>query len=346
MKQRGYVIEEVADMNNLYLAFWKAKRGKKGKVEVQEFQKNVRENLKCLQKEILSAKVRVGEYHFFKIYDPKERQICAAIFRERVLHHALMNICHEDFERYQIFDSYASRKGKGTYAALNRAKHFTKKYQWYLKLDIRKFFFSIPHQILKMELKRLYRDERLLIIFDKIIDSIVFENGLALSQISDTSKVPDISLGFKGLPIGNLTSQYFANHYLAIADHFLQEKIGIGGYVRYMDDMILFDNDKVDLLKKGKSYQDFINEKLKLKLKLFCLNKTSCGLPFLGYRLFPNQVLLNKRSAKRFKKKLKQYDFNLKQSVWTQKEYQQHVEPLIAFTEYTDMKWWRKVVIG
>jgi RNA-directed DNA polymerase len=203
MKQRGYVIEAVADMNNLYLAFWKAKRGKEGKLDVQLFQKNLRENLKQLQQEIVSTEVNIGDYHFFKIYDPKERQICAAPFGQRVLHHALMNICHEDFERYQIFDSYASRKGKGTYAALDRAKYFTKKYQWYLKLDVRKFFFSISHDVLKEELKRLYRDEKLLIIFDKIIDSIAFENGLALPQIVGTSKVPVISSGLRGLPIGN-----------------------------------------------------------------------------------------------------------------------------------------------
>jgi hypothetical protein len=346
MKRRGYVVEEVADMENLYLAFWKAKRGKAHKEDVQRFQKDLKHQLKTLQADILSNEVQVGEYHFFKIYDPKERQICAAAFRERVLHHALMNVCHQDFERYQIFDSYASRKGKGTYAALNRAKYFAGKYEWYLKLDVRKFFFSISHTVLKTQLERLYKDARLLAIFESIIDSIAFENGLALSQIAGTLKVPAISTTARGLPIGNLTSQYFANHYLAVADHFVQEKLNVDGYVRYMDDMLLFGNDKIELLKKGKDYQDFISENLKMDLKLFCLNQTNRGVPFLGYRLFPNHVLLNKRSSKRFKTKLKQYDFNLKQGIWTQKIYQQHVEPLIAFTEYADMKWWRKIIIN
>jgi hypothetical protein len=338
MKRQGYVIKKVADMDNLRLAFWKAKRGKQAKKSVQDYQKNLSVELVLLQEQILSGNVDVGDYHFFKIYDPKERQICAAAFRERVLHNALMNICHDDFERYQIFDSYASRKGKGTYAALERAKYYTKKYDWFLKLDVRKFFYSIPHEILKTQLKRLYKDGILLEIFDKIIDTIAFdEKGLFIPVSNQNIN--------KGIPIGNLTSQYFANHYLAVADHFVTEQLRAEGYVRYMDDMVLWGNDKTKLLKKGKQFEDFIKKKLDLELKPFCLNQTKKGLSFLGYRLFPHQVLLNQRSARRFKSKLKRYNYNLNQDIWTQKEFQQHVEPLVAFTEYADMNWWRKLAI-
>lgn len=133
--------------------------------------------------------VSVGDYHYFKVFDPKERSICAAAFNERVLHHALMNVCHPIFERAQIFDSYASRIGKGTYAALDRASHFTKRYKWFLKLDFKKYFDSIQHGVVKSQLQRLFKDQELLNIFNSIIDTY----EVAPSQ---------------GVPIGNLTSQY------------------------------------------------------------------------------------------------------------------------------------------
>lgn len=127
MKREGNLIEKIADMKNLEWAFWKAQRGKKDKKEVIAYQKQLNSNLKILQTQLLTNTCEVGNYHFFKIYDPKERQICAASFSERVLHHAIMNICHENFEKFQVFDSYATRLNKGTYAALERAAYFHKK---------------------------------------------------------------------------------------------------------------------------------------------------------------------------------------------------------------------------
>jgi RNA-directed DNA polymerase len=109
--------------------------------------------------------------------------------------------------------------------------------------------------------------------------------------------------------------------------------------------MVLWGNDKAELLEKGKGFEAFINQNLNLELKPYYLNQTKKGLSFLGYRLFPHQVLLNQRSTRRFKSKLKRYNYNLENDIWTQKSYQQHVEPLVAFTEYADMNWWRKAVI-
>ena len=153
-------------------------------------------------------KLKLGAIIFFKVYDPKERQICAPPFREQVLHHAMMNICGCFFERFQINHSYACRKGKGTIAAINATKKYTKKYDWYLKLDVSKFFDSIHHGVLKQQLLRLFKEKEVLDIFGKIIDSYT------------TS--PE-----RGVPIGNLTSQYFANHYLAALDHFVKENCNV-----------------------------------------------------------------------------------------------------------------------
>ncbi|MDD3723585.1 MAG: RNA-directed DNA polymerase [Lutibacter sp.] len=317
MKRENNLISLIADPDNLRLAFWKARKAKDVKMEVAEFRKSLDKNLLTLRNELLLGNVQVGQYHYFTIYDPKEREICAASFRERVLHHALMNVCHANFEKYQIFVSYASRKGKGTYAAINRAKNYQRKYNWFLKLDVCKYFDSIDHCILKQLLAKRFKDVVLLNVFYNIIDSY------------ETSTD-------KSLPIGNLTSQYFANHYLAVADHYLKEKLQIPAYVRYMDDMVIWSNDKNMLLKIGNEFQLFIETELNLRLKPFCLNSTDKGLPFLGYILFPKTILLNNNSRKRFKNKLKQYNYKLNNDEWNQAEYQAHVLPLIAFTKHAN----------
>jgi len=261
--------------------------------------------------------VLVGNYHYFKIYDPKERTICAAAFSERVIHHALMNVCHANFDRFQIFDSYACRLGKGTYAALNRAKQYQQKYKYFLKLDVRKYFDTIEHNVLKNMLAGRFKEVKLLTVFEQIIDSYHTQPN-------------------KGLPIGNLTSQYFANHYLALADHYLKEVEQQKAYIRYMDDMVLWDNDKSALLKKGVRFEHFIAQKLQVELKPLCLNYTAKGLPFLGYRLYPDTVLLTRSSKKRFECKLKKYTDKLHDNEWNQQDYQRHILPLLACIKHAD----------
>ena len=181
-----------------------------------------------LRQQLLSGEVEVGDYSYFKIYDPKEREICASAFREQVLHHALMNICHQYFERYQIYDSYASRPDKGVHAALHRAKTYSQRQFWFLKLDVKQFFASIHHTVLKKQLQHLFKDYELLTIFAHIIDSYAASPN-------------------RGVPIGNLSSQYFANHYLAGLDHFIKEELRCKRYVRYMDDMVLWNELRIKL---------------------------------------------------------------------------------------------------
>ncbi len=322
MQRKGYLIEEIAAMDNLLLAFYKAQRGKANKPTIYEYSKNLMPNLQKLQREIQSDTVEVGDYHYFTIYDPKKRQICAAPFAQRVLHHALMNICHPFFEKAQINDSYASRIGKGTYAALEQAKSFNRRYTWFLKLDVRKYFDSIHHGVLRAQLYKMFKDPHLLHILDEIINSYNVETG-------------------RGVPIGNLTSQYFANHYLSSADHFAKEVLRIPAYVRYMDDMVLWHDDKEVLLELGQCFVDFIESRLKLILKPLCFNKNTAGLPFLGYLLYPDAILLAKRSRKRYIQKVAEFGNNLEGGTWTQKEYQQHITPLTAFTEYAQAKAFR-----
>ncbi|MBN2894100.1 MAG: hypothetical protein JXL97_19675, partial [Bacteroidales bacterium] len=171
MKRAVFLIEQITDLNNLYEAFYKAQKGKKEKQEVVEYKKDLYENLKQLQRQIQTGNLDIGNYHYFTIYEPKERLICAASFPERVLHHSLMNVCHKYFENQQISESYATRIGKGTYKAIEKARFYSKQYKYYLKLDIRKYFDSISHQILMQKLETIFKDKMLLYVFYQIIDS-------------------------------------------------------------------------------------------------------------------------------------------------------------------------------
>ena len=188
-----------------------------------------------------------------------------------------MNVCHPYFDRVHIFDSYASRPGKGVHLAVKRAAKYTRQWPWYLKMDIRQFFASIDHSILKGQLARLFKEHKLLGIFDQIIDSYH-------------------RLGTKGLPIGNLSSQYFANHYLTTLDHHIKEVWKAKAYVRYMDDLVIWSGDKATLKRLNASIEEYVQTRLALELKPSILNRSHRGLTFCGYRLIPYRVGLSKRS--------------------------------------------------
>jgi len=326
MKRQTNLLQQIAGFENLLFAFYKAKRGKILKNDVVAYERSLDENLSKLGNDLISDKAEVGNYHFFTIRDPKVRQICAAPFSERVMHHAIMNVCHERFERHLTGDTYATRKGKGTYAALDRARTYIGKFKWYVKLDIRKYFDSIDHNVLKIQLFKLFNDNKLFDLLCRIIDSYQTLPG-------------------KGLPIGNLTSQYFANHYLSDADHFAREKLKLRGYIRYMDDILLFGSDKAELLSCTKMFMEFVEDRMKLQFKPIVHHQTSAGVPFLGYKLYPFTVKLNQRSKKRFKYKIKQYDDYLKSGRWSEEIYRRHVEPLVAFTQYAEARNFRKNVL-
>lgn len=327
MKRAGNLIQKISCFDNLQLAYYKAKKGKEAKTEIINYAKNLNINLKILQKQIETGNVDVGNYHFFTIYEPKKREIVASSFQERVLHHAIMNICYPYFEKYLIYDTYATRKEKGTYKALDRAKLFTKKNKWFIKFDIRKYFDSIDRIVLYKMLERMFKDKIVLAIFKKIINSYHTEKN-------------------KGLPIGNLTSQYFANRYLGSLDHFIKNNLRIKAYVRYMDDFVIWHNNKNVLINAGKQIENYLKEQLNLVLKYKQLNKTYFGLSFLSYRLFPSKIVLTQKAKKRFKTKIK-YNYNkLKTQEWSQEKFAEHTRALTAFTSYAYSKKFRNSIIN
>lgn len=327
MKRVGHLTESIADMDNLMLAFYKAQRGKQLKKEILLYRKNLQDNLLSMREQILSGKVHVGYYHTFTIYDPKQRLICASCFEERVLHHALMLVCHQYFERHLIYHTYATRVGKGTYSALEQAHKYTIHYKYVAKLDVKKYFDSINHSILKKQLYKLFKDNTLLSIFYAIIDTYATETDC-------------------GLPIGNLTSQYFANHYLSCLDHYIKEQLHISGYVRYMDDMLLFSDEKTDLYNKVQLIEKYLNNNLELKIKPPIIVPTKQGVCFLGYKLQGYRIGLNSRSRNRFTRKMNTYCKLLAKGVWDEREYYQHITPLISFTEHAYTKKIRRNIIN
>lgn len=326
MKRANNLLARVADPDNLRLAAWKAAKGKRHSQEVLAWSARLDENVSTLREQLLSGQVTVGDYRYFKVFEPKERQICASAFGEQVLHHALMNICHEYFERAQLSESYASRKGKGTYAALERAKLHTNKNEWYMKLDVRKFFESIHHEVLINQLTRLFKDLALVGVFEQIIHSYEASPGL-------------------GLPIGNLTSQYFVNHYLAGMDGHVKRKLRVGAYVRYMDDLVFWNSQKEPLLEILDTVRDFLQTELRCSLKPEALGRSRCGLPFLGYHIFPHHVRLLQKSKRRFIQKLKRIEDGYQSGDWTETKCQRRALPLLAFTGHADAKKLRENVL-
>lgn len=312
VKRVGNLIQRIAGIDNLQEAFLRASRGKCGDSAVIEFRKNIDNNLLQLHKDFVECRYHIGKYHFFTVFDPKERTICAASFRDRVAFHAMMRICHPVFDNYQVFDSYASRLGKGTYKALERAREFARKYRWFVKFDVCKYFDSIDHNVLLSQLCRLFKDKRLLVYFRDIIDSYETSQG-------------------RGLPIGNLTSQYFANHYLSVADHYAKECLRLPAIVRYMDDILFFGNEKEELKRNAALYVSFIENELRLELHPLVVNDTSRGLPFLGYVVYPSCLRLNGRSKKRFRTKMGKLKDDLVADVITQEEYANRAQCLFAF---------------
>ena len=325
MKRANGLLPRVIDPDNLRLAFWKAAKGKRYAHSVLEYQHNLDEQLIRLRRQILSGEVEVGDYRYFKVYEPKERQICASAFREQVLHHALMNVCHPHFDGSLIFDCYASRKDKGTFAALDRARGFTLRNEWFLKLDVRKFFDSLHHDVMKRQLARLFKEESILRIFFEIIDSYEAH--------------PD-----RGVPIGNLTSQYFANHYLSGLDHFIKEKLGVKAYVRYMDDIVIW-NAQSEMGAIRELAQVAAGE---LRLEIKHGGEWNCcdfGVPFLGFVVYPGRLRVGRQARRRLRRKMRAVRREFAAGRLDELQYQARLTSLFAHCRVADDENWRRSVL-
>jgi len=328
MKRIGYLYEKICEFDNINLAFKKAAKGKQYQSHVVQFKHNLNKNIRQIQQQLIFRNIPIGNYRFFKVYDPKPRDICAASFPEQILHHAIMNVCEPYLEAFAIDASYASRKKKGSHNALKKAKTLCGKYEWYLKLDIKKYFDSIDHMILIDLLARKFKDEKLLDLFSKIIQSYSIQPG-------------------KGLPIGSLISQHLANFYLGPFDHWIKETVCIKGYIRYMDDFLIFNHSQLLLKKQLESIHSYLKSRLDLRIKENSqLNRSKYGIPFLGYRVFSQKILLTPRSRNRFVEKMVLYEKNYLNGIWSAKELVQHMEPLFGFVCKADTHGFRSDILN
>jgi len=304
MKRAGNLYPSICTFENLYLAYQKARKGKRKNANVARFEVNLEAELFRLQEELLTQQYCPGRYHTFMIYDPKERMISAAPFRDRVVHHALCNIIEPILEPTFIHDTYANRKGKGTHAAVHRCQKFARKYPYVLKCDIRKYFPSIDHAILKQLIRRKIKCQQTLQLIDLIID-----RSNPQLPIKDYHAGDDLFAitRRKGLPMGNLTSQFFANLYLSPLDHFVKEALGIKGYIRYVDDFLLFGKEKQGLHRAKQKVINFLSSHLRLYLHLHKsqIFPSSQGIPFLGQYIFHNYRLIRKENIRRFYRRTK-----------------------------------------
>lgn len=283
-KRSAVDLVDVSRLDTLALAFARAAKGKRRRPEVQAFEQNLWSELDALGAGIRSLSVEVGRFHAFRVFDPKPRLIHAPCFRERVLHHALMAHMGPVLDRSLVDDTFACREGKGALAAVYRAQRHTRRFPVFVKVDIRRYFDSISHDILLERLARRFKDPGLLALCRRII------------------KVYEVAPG-RGLPIGALTSQHFANAYLEPLDRFLLEGLRVPGMVRYMDDIVWWSRSLEAAKANLRTVRDFVAQQLELELHPRAyVQRSAQGLSFLGFRTFPSTLRLSRRKKLRYRR--------------------------------------------
>jgi RNA-directed DNA polymerase len=282
MQRSAVSLADIADWHNLTAAFHRAAQGRRHRATVQGFAADLDREIARLRADILAGSVTVGRSRRFRIRDPKPRTIHAPCFRERVLHHAIMAHVGPVLERALVDDTYACRTGKGTLAAVQRAQQHSRRRPWWCKVDIRGYFASIDHAVLKALLARKLKDPDLLALLGRIIDAHADAPG-------------------KGLPIGALTSQQFANYYLGGVDRLLLERCKVGGLVRYMDDLVWWGESRGEVRSALQVARTYCGDVLYLTVKAPTLvGRSAHGVMLCGYRVLPGRLLLSRRRKRRY----------------------------------------------
>lgn len=303
MKRYSGLWERVVAWENLLLAARKARKGKRGRAEVQHFEFHLESELLRLREELIQGTYQPGPFRSHWIMRPKRRLISAAPYRDRVVHHALMNVLEPILDKHFHLHSYACRKGKGTHAAADRLQALMRRFRYFVQCDIRKYFPSIDHEILKGLFRRLIKDGRVLDLTDLIVDRSNRQEAVIDYFPGDDLFTPHDRR--RGLPIGNLTSQWFANWYLTPLDHYVTGSLRFGGYVRYCDDFVLLADDRAALTQALHAIGDRLSAiRLRLKRENVSVTPVRAGLPFVGYRIWPTHRLIRKQNVRRFQRRV------------------------------------------
>lgn len=300
MKVHKCIFERIVSLENLFLAWEEFRRGKSARTDVQEFEWRLEQNIFSLYRDLRNRTYEHGKYSAFSICDPKQRRIHKASVRDRVLHHAVFKILNPIFEPTFIAHSFSCREGKGTHKAVDALEQSLRKTSknyrsrcFALKCDIHQFFASVDHAILLSIIGRTIKDEDALWLLREVIGSF-WTPGY-----SDHER--------KGIPIGNLTSQLFANLYMNEFDQFMKHKLRVEHYLRYTDDFVIVDSNKSVLKSLIPVMEKFLNTTMNIKLhpRKVILRKFSQGIDFLGYVILPHYRTLRTRTKKRMFRKLK-----------------------------------------
>ena len=336
MKSYNNLYEKICSLDNLNLAFKNAKKGKNQKQYVKDFEADFENNILHLKNELEKLTYEPMPLKTFVIRDPKTRVISASNFRDRIIHHALCNKIEPIFDKTFIHDSYASRKGKGTHAALRRFDKFKRKVSsngrlvnnakdnnmtigYVLKADIKHYFASVDHKIMMQIIERKIKDKKILWLVKQILDN-------------HTTKTPK-----KGMPIGNLTSQLFANIYLDKLDYFVKQKLMVKYYIRYMDDFVILHKSREILLEWKEQINKFLKTiKLEMhpeKSKIFPLHN---GTSFVGYRIFYHYKLLKKSNLRVIEKRLLKFKELHDKNEISYEKIIQSIESWMAYARYAN----------
>jgi len=305
---------KICDFKNLLFAYQSARKNKRYKRNVVDYSFFLESNLFKLQRELVSESYVPSSYVCFTVYDPKTRQVAAPAFRDRVLQHSLVLQIESLFEKTFIYDSYACRKNKGTHFGLKRVKKFLQavrsKYGksipiYCLRMDIEKYFASISWDVLLSITDKVITCQKTKALIRKIITNhkCLNTNHRVISLPQDVVRQDTR----QGVPIGNLTSQLFANIYLNELDHFAKEKLRLKWYARYMDDFLVIHPDKTYLKQIKQEIELFLKDKLNLRLhpKKVIIQNVKDGVPFVGYLIFYDHVLIRGKTLLRTRRKLK-----------------------------------------
>ena len=295
---------QITDFANLLEAARKAQKGKRYRDNILAFNYNRESELLDLQATLLAQTYRPGAYRTFEIVEPKRRLISVAPYRDRVVHHALCNIIAPLVEPSFIYDSYANRVGKGSHRALDRFIHFSRNRRFVLQCDLQKYFPSIDHNILKAVIRRKIKCKNTLWLIDSIIDNSN-EQPPAVFHFPGDDLLSPIDRR-RGLPIGNLTSQFFANWYLNPFDHFVKNTLRVKNYVRYVDDFALFSDSREFLQDARQAIEENLATlRLKIHPVKSQLFETRHGANFLGFRVLPDRIRVRTENLRRARRRLR-----------------------------------------
>lgn len=304
MKRYGQLWPQVVAFDNLLQAARQAQKGKRFRENVLAFNDQLDRELLRLEQELKAQTYQPDAYRTFRIRDPKPRMISAAPYRDRVVHHALCNVIVPLLDRTLIAHTYANRWGYGTHRALSQFTQWARRYRYCLQCDIQKYFPSIDHEILKGLIRRRIKCPETLWLIDTIIDAS--NEQILVVEYFPGDELLTPALRRRGLPIGNLTSQFFANLYLNPLDHYVKRQLKLKQYLRYVDDFAAFSDDWQELADARQAIEEFLATlRLKLHPVKSQLFATKYGANFVGFRVLPDRIRVRNDNVRRARRRLK-----------------------------------------